>query len=67
MCYLADDENELVSLIKRLTADEIVFKVVMRGAEWIETTLTGRDDRRESVPGHTVRFVSWIGASDGNS
>ena len=66
MCYPADDENELVSLIKRLTADEIVFKVVMKDAEWIETTLTNRDDRRESIPGHTVQFVSWTGMSDGN-
>ena len=27
MCYPADDENELTSLIKKLTADEIVFKM----------------------------------------
>jgi hypothetical protein len=66
MCCPADDENELVSLVKRLTADEIVFKVVMKDAEWIETTLTNRDDRRESIPGHTVQFVSWTGMSDGN-
>jgi hypothetical protein len=26
-----------------------------------------RDERRESVPGHTVRFVSWTAVSDGNS
>jgi hypothetical protein len=26
MCYAADDEDELVSLIKQLTADEIVSK-----------------------------------------
>src|SRR5262249_20460764 len=27
MCYAADGENEMISLIRKLTADEIVFKV----------------------------------------
>ena len=37
MCYSVDDENEMVSLIKQLTADEAVFKVVTRGDEWMES------------------------------
>jgi hypothetical protein len=66
MCYPADDENELISLIKRLTADEIVLKVVRKNGEWMETTLTVPDNRGESVPGHTIQFVSWTGMADAN-
>ena len=64
MCYPADDENEMISLIRRLTADEIVFKVVMKGADWIETTLTKPYEKSESLPGHSVRLISWSGKSD---
>lgn len=66
MCYPADDENELTSLIKRLTADEIVFKVVRKDGEWVETTLTVPDGRGETIPGHTVQFISWTGMADAN-
>ena len=64
MCYAVDDENEMVSLIKQLTADEVVFKVVTRGAEWVETTLTKPQDKCESIPNHSVRLVSWSGRFD---
>lgn len=60
MCYPADDENEMISLIRRLTADEIVFKVVMKGEDWVETTLTKPHDNPE-LPGHSVRLISWSG------
>jgi len=58
MCYPADDENEMTSLIKKLTADEIVFKVVMKDDDWVETTLRKPQEKLESLPGHSVRFVS---------
>jgi hypothetical protein len=64
MCYPADDENEMVSLIRKLTADEIVFKVTMKGEDWIETTLTKPHENMESLPGHSVRLISWSGKSD---
>jgi len=64
MCYPADDENEMISLIKKLTADEIVFKIVMNGDDWIETTLTKPQETLESLPGHSVRLVSWSGKFD---
>jgi len=64
MCYLADDENELVSLIRRLTTDQIVFKVTMKGGEWVETTLARPQEKSEVLPGHSVRFVSWSGKFD---
>jgi hypothetical protein len=64
MCYLADDENELVSLIRQLTTDQILFKVTMKGDEWVETTLAMPQEKSESPPGHSVRFVSWSGKLD---
>jgi hypothetical protein len=64
MCYLADDENELVSLIRQLTTDQILFKVTMKGDEWVETTLVRLQEKSEPLPGHSVRFVSWSGKLD---
>lgn len=64
MCYAVEDENEMVALIKQLTADEAVFKVVTRGNEWMETTLTKPQDKCETIPGHSVRLVSWSGRFD---
>jgi hypothetical protein len=63
-CYLADDENELVSLIRQITTDQIVFKVTMKGDEWVETTLARPQEKSESLPGHSIRFVSWSGKFD---
>ena len=64
MCYLVDDENEMVSLMRRLIADEIVFKVTMKGDAWVETTLACPSEPNESMIGHSVRFVSWSGKLD---
>jgi len=64
MCYPADDENEMISLVKQLTTDEIVFKVVMQGKDWVETTLTKPQDNLESLRGHSVRLISWSGKLD---
>jgi hypothetical protein len=65
MCYAIDDEDEMVSIIRQLTADEAVFKVTTKGDEWVETTLTRPHDKCEPIPGHSVRWVSWSGRFDG--
>jgi len=57
MCYATDDENEMISLIRKLTADEIVFKVTMKGEDWVETTLTKPHENLESLPDHSVRLI----------
>jgi len=67
MCYLADDEDELVSLIRQLTTDKILFKVTTKGDEWVETTLARPEEKPESLPGHSVRYVSWSGRCDDSS
>ena len=64
MCYPADDEDELVSLIRQLTTDQVLFKVTMKGDEWVETTLARPQENVESLPGHSVRLVSWSGRFD---
>ena len=64
MCYLADDESELVSLIRQLTTDQIRFKVTMKGDEWMETTLARPQEKSEALPGHSVRYVSWSSKFD---
>jgi hypothetical protein len=64
MCYAASDENEMGSLIKQLTADDLVFKVTTKGDEWVETTLSKPQEKYESIPGHSVRVVSWSGRLD---
>jgi hypothetical protein len=64
MCYPADDENEMISLIRKLTADEIVFKVIMKGEDWVETTLTKPHENPESLADHCVRLISWSGKFD---
>jgi hypothetical protein len=64
MCYSVDDEDEMVSIIKQLTADEAVFKVITKDAEWVETTLTKPREKCEAIPGHSVRLVSWSGRFD---
>ncbi len=57
LCYPVDDEDELVSLIEQLTADKIVFKLVMKADEWVETTLAKPHQKPESISGRSVRFV----------
>lgn len=64
MCYLVDDENEMVSLIRQLTADELLFKVTVNGDQWVETTLAAPGEKPEPFPGYSSRFVSWSGRCD---
>lgn len=64
LCYLADDEGELVSLIQQLTTDQILFKVTMKGDEWVETTLARPQEESEALPGHSLRYLSWSGKFD---
>jgi hypothetical protein len=64
MCYLVDDENQLVSLIRQLTTDQILFRVTTKGDEWVETSVAERKEKTESLPGHSVRYVSWSGKFD---
>ena len=64
ICYLADDEGELVSLIRQLTTDQILFKVTMKGVEWVETTLARPQEKSEARPGHSARYISWSGKFD---
>lgn len=64
LSYPADDEDEMVSIIRQLTDDSVVFRVVAKGDEWVETSLTKWKDEAKPLPGQTVRFISWSGKCD---
>lgn len=64
MYYAVDDEDEMVLLIKQLTADEAAFKVTTRNDEWVETTLAEPQEKCETIPGYSIRLVSWSGRFD---
>jgi hypothetical protein len=38
--------------------------VTMKGDDWVETTLARPQEKSETLPGHSVRFVSWSGKLD---
>jgi hypothetical protein len=64
LCYAVDDENEMVSIIRGLTEDKIVFKLTMKGDEWVETTLAKPPETTESCSERAVRLISWSGKHD---
>src|ERR1700758_3256920 len=64
MCYLVDDEDEMASIVHKLTTDEILFRIVTKGDEWIETTIWNQQEESEAMPDCVVRYVSWSGRHD---
>jgi len=64
MCYPVDDESEMASLIESITADRVVFRITMKGKEWVETTLAKPRQHSNSASGQTVQQISWSGAFD---
>ena len=63
LCYLVDDVNELVSLLKQLVSDEVVFKLTKKGDEWLETTLV-RPTESGQISSAGVSYISWSGKRD---
>ncbi len=67
MCYGVDDEDEMASIVRQLITDQAIFKVTMKGDEWVETTLIRpqhSSESSQSADGHTVHIVSWSGRQD---
>jgi hypothetical protein len=64
MSYGVDDEDEMLSIVKELLAEQAAFVVIMSGSEWTETTLLrpGQEPRVES--GQVAHVVSWSGVHD---
>jgi hypothetical protein len=66
MCYSVENESEMLDIIRRLLADEIVFVVTTLGDEWVETTLARAGEGPRLNQGQAARIVSWTGIHDTN-
>ena len=64
MCYLVDDEDEMVSIVKQLIRDEAIFRVVTKDGEWVESTLVKPQQQPAPRTSETVKLVSWTGRLD---
>jgi hypothetical protein len=64
LCYPADNEDQVVWLVKQLSADELVFKVTKNGTEWEETTLVSSSEKLKPLQGRSVQTISWSGRFD---
>jgi hypothetical protein len=70
MCYAVESEGEMFSIVSSLLADQVVFLVIMREDDWVETTLARAGEEPELEAGQTAQIVSWTGIHDrvlGNS
>ena len=63
-CYSADDEGEMLSVIRGLLSESILFAVTMRGDKWVQTTLIQRTDQPQPSPGEKTQIYSWSGRHD---
>jgi len=66
MCYALDNENEMLSIIDQLLADQAVFVVIMNGNECVETTLVKPGVQPNLQAGQVAHLVSWLGTHDQN-
>ena len=67
MCYSVDDETELLDVIDQILAETALFVVIMRGDEWVTTTLIRRavpTDAPQLGPNEVAHAVSWSGDYD---
>lgn len=64
MCYAVESESEMLDIVRRLLADQLVFVVTMHGDEWVETTLARPGEEPQLKYGQAARIVSWTGIHD---
>jgi hypothetical protein len=67
MCYSVDDEAEMVTVVRQLVEEKVLFVVVMSGDEWAGTTLARRgepSDLPQLEPNQVAHVVSWSGKYD---
>ncbi len=58
MSYSLDDEREMLDIVRQLLAEQVVFVVIMRGNEWVETTLTRLGQALRLERGQVAHIVS---------
>jgi hypothetical protein len=67
VCYSVDDETEMLDVIQQILAETALFAVVMRGDEWVGTTLIRRGEPTDAPqlgPNEVAHIVSWSGNYD---
>jgi hypothetical protein len=64
MLHLVDSLAELHKIVDALLEDEAVFTVIMRGDDWVETTLLSANQEPRLEEGQTANLVSWSGSRD---
>jgi hypothetical protein len=67
MCYSVGDETEMLDVIDQILAETALFVVLMRGDEWLCTTLIRRaepTDVPQLGPNEVAHIVSWSGNYD---
>lgn len=64
MCYPVDNEEEMLSVIKQLLADQAAFVVITEDGEWAGTTLVKPGQEPPLEPGQVAQVVSWSGRHD---
>ncbi len=62
--YSVDNLEELISIIKGVFADEILWVTAFKGMEWYETTLIQNMGQLEIEPGIVYKVFSWSGKLD---
>lgn len=62
--YAIDSTKELVTIVKRLMSDEIVFVLLSKQRKWSGTTLLSRSGRPAQDVGESARLISWSGKFD---
>ena len=67
MCYSVDDETEMLDVIQKILSETALFAVVMRGDEWVGTTLIRRGESTDAPKlgrNEAAHIVSWSGNYD---
>lgn len=59
-----DDSKELVTLLKEIFEDNMIWIIGMKEGEWIETTLARKLDDVDLEDGVTYNVLSWSGSLD---
>lgn len=64
MCYMVDDQREMLDIVRQLIAEQVLFVVTIQGNEWAGTTLIRPGQKPELEGDQVAHIVSWSGAYD---
>ena len=64
MCYPIDSRTELLSIVRQLVKDKVLFVNMYRGTKWTGGTLTRRGVQPRLAAGERAHVVSWSGKHD---